>query len=204
MSEVSCNTPLTFDSDNVMSLWEYVLFTVDDALPLGEGCVRQLVEALGTGGWEAAVARQIPWPDADAVTASRIRRWTPPGHRVVPMSQTDHVATLYRTETLREFPIPQRPIAEDAWWSKGRRVAYVPGAPVLHSHRREPLTLFTRNRDIHTELVAMGHRPTIPHLGAAVAALPGVVRPTLAYGPMEFMNQLAEIAGQWRGAVNAR
>lgn len=183
---------------------EYVLFTVDDAMPLGQGCIRTLVEALETGGWEAAVARQIPWPDADAVTAARLRKWTPPGHKVVPMEQTDHVATLYRTETLRRFPVPPRPIAEDAWWSRGRRVAYVPAAPVLHSHTRHPKTLFVRNRDIHKELVAMGNAPAIPHLGAAVAALPGVVRPTLAYGPMELMNQLAEIAGQWRGAVIAR
>ena len=183
---------------------EYVLFTVDDAIPLGQGCIRMLVEALNTGGWEAAVARQIPWPDADAVTAARLRKWTPPGRKVVPMAQTDHVATLYRTETLRQFPVPERPIAEDAWWSRGRRVAYVPTAPVLHSHTRHPRALFVRNRDIHKELVAMGNAPVIPNLGAAVAALPGVVRPTLAYGPMELMNQLAEIAGQWRGAVSAR
>ena len=183
---------------------EYVFFTVDDALPLGAGCIRTLAEALDSGGWEAAVARQIPWPDADAVTAARLRRWTPPGQRVVPMDQTDHVATLYRTDTLRRFPIPDRPIAEDAWWSKGRRIAYVPTAPVLHSHDREPMALFERNRAIHKELIVMGNPPTVPNLGAALAALPGVIRPALSGGPRELMNQLAEIAGQWRGAVNAR
>jgi hypothetical protein len=183
---------------------DYVFFTVDDAIPLGGGCIRQLIEVLDGGGWDAAVARQIPWPDADAVTAARLRRWTPPGHHVVQMAQADHVATLYKTSTLKQFPIPIRPIAEDAWWSLGRRVAYVPTSPVLHSHAREPRSLYARNRDIHKELIAMGHAPLIPHLGAALAALPGVVRPSLACGPLEFVNQLAEIAGQWRGAVNAR
>jgi len=183
---------------------DYVFFTVDDAIPLGRGCIRQLVEALKQGPWDAAVARQIPWPDADAITASRVRQWTPPGSEVVSRSQTDHVATLYKTETLAEHPIPNVPIAEDAWWSIDKRIAYVPTAPVLHSHVREPGALFRRNRDIHAQLISMGQSPTVPHFGAAVAALPGVIRPALAGGIGELFNQVAEIAGQWRGAVNAR
>ena len=183
---------------------EFVLFTVDDAIPLGSGCLRTMIEALDSSNWEAVVARQIPWPDADAVTAARLRRWTPPGQQVVAMAQTDHVATLYRTQTLRDFPLPDRPIAEDAWWSLQRRVAYVPTAPFLHSHRRTPLELYARNRAIHAELVSMGHPPTIAGLGEAVAALPGVLRPALAEGPVELANQLAEIAGQWAGALSAR
>lgn len=183
---------------------EYVFFTVDDAIPMGGGCLRTLVEALDVGAWDAAVARQIPWPDADAVTAARLRRWTPPGHRVVPMEQTDHVATMIRTDTLREHPIPDVPIAEDAWWSRDRNVAYVPMAPVLHSHSRTPMALYKRNRAIHEQLVSMGRPPAVPNLAAAVAALPGVVRPALAGGAAELLNQFAEIAGQWQGAFKAR
>jgi hypothetical protein len=56
----------------------YLLFTVDDAIPLGAGSVRQLVDALEAGGWDAVIGRQVPWPDADPVTAERVRRWTPP------------------------------------------------------------------------------------------------------------------------------
>ena len=180
---------------------EYVFFTVDDAIPQGEGCIRTLIDALNTGGWEAAVARQIPWPHSDAVTAARLRRWTPPGKRVVPTLQTDHVATLFRTETLQKYPIPNVPIAEDAWWSLHRRVAYVPMAPVLHSHARNPRALFERNRAIHAQLVAMGHPASVPSIGSLIQALPGVIRPTLAGGPGELMNQLAEITGQWWGAT---
>jgi len=183
---------------------DLVFFTVDDAIPLGSGCLRTLAEALDSGGWEAAVARQVPWPDADSVTAARLRRWTPPGHQVVSMLQTDHVATMYRTETLQRFPIPDRPIAEDAWWSRDRRIAYVPMAPVLHSHAREAGALFARNRAIHQQLVEMGRPAAVPTFASAVAALPGVVRPALACGPSELLNQLAELAGQWRGAVSAR
>jgi len=183
---------------------EFVFFSVDDALVLGEGCLHTLADALDDGLWDAAVARQIPWPDADAVTAARLRRWTPPGQTVQPMLQADHVATLYRTETLRALPIPDKPIAEDAWWSMGRRVAYVPTAPVLHSHVRSASALFRRNRDIHQQLVLMGHPPTIPSLAAVIGALPGVLRPSLSGGSAEVLNQLAEIVGQWQGARTAR
>lgn len=182
----------------------YVFFTVDDALPLGAGFLRTLVEALEDGGWDAVTARQIAWPDADRVTRERLRRWTPAGHVVVPFPQTDHVATLYRTETLRRSPLPDVPIAEDAVWSRGRRIGYVPGAPVLHAHRRDSGDLFRRNRDIHAELVAAGGAPSVPSLAQLVSALPGVVRPALVGGRGELWNQLGELAGQWRGAVIGR
>ena len=180
---------------------DYVFFTVDDAIPLGRGCIRTLIDALELGGWDAVIARQIPWPHADAITASRLRQWTPPGEQVVPTMQTDHVATLMRTSTLLAHPIPDVPIAEDAWWSRERNIGYVPMAPVLHSHERSPRSLFDRNRAIHAQLVAMGHPATIPNFGALVRALPAVVRPTLAGGSGEFLNQLAELSGQWWGSV---
>jgi len=180
---------------------DFVFFTVDDAIPMGLGCLGVLVDALKQGSWDAVMARQVPWPDADAVTASRLRRWTPPGHRVTVCAQTDHVATMMRTETLRSYPIPSVPIAEDAWWSIDRKIGYVPMAPVLHSHAREPGVLFERNRAIHAQLVAMGHAPTVPNFAAWLKALPGLVRPSLAGGPGELANQLAELTGQWLGAA---
>ncbi len=182
----------------------YVFFTVDDAIPLGAGFLRTMVEALEEGDWDAVTARQVPWPDADRVTADALRRWTPAGHRVVPFAQTDHVATLYRTETLRRRPLPEVPIAEDACWSRGQRVGYVPMAPVLHAHSRKPGALYRRNRDIHAELVAIGHDPTVPSLSSVVAALPSVVRPSLVGERGEWQNQLAELFGQWRGGARGR
>lgn len=182
----------------------YVLMMTDDTIPLGGGCVRTLVEALEAGEWDAVVARQVPWPDADPVTRARLRAWTPPGNRVVAMAQVDHVATLYRTETLRRHPLPDVAIAEDAWWSRGRRVGYVPMAPVLHSHVRRPRSLYLRNRDIHAELVRMGRPPTVPSAWALGRALPAVARPLLKGAPLEAANQLAELLGQWQGARSAR
>lgn len=182
----------------------YVLLTVDDAIPLGEGMVRTLIEALEAGGWDAVYARQIPWPDDDRVVRERLRAWTPAGRVVVQAPQVDHVAALYRTETLRRWPLPDVPIAEDAWWSRERRVGYVPLAPVLHAHRRQPGDLYRRNRDIHAELVKMGHAPAVASLSDVIAALPSALRPALLAGPGEALNHLAELVGQWRGAHKAR
>lgn len=181
-----------------------VLFSVDDALPLGRGFLRTLAQGLQAGGWDAAVARQLPWPDADHVTAERIRRWTPSGQRVVEFPQADNVATLYRTEVLRRHPFPAVPTAEDAWWSAGRRIAYVPMAPVLHSHERSPRSLFRRERSMHEQLVAMGRPPAVASLGSLVGALPSIVRPAIKGGRQELVNQLAELAGQYAGARRGR
>ncbi len=181
-----------------------VFFTVDDALPLGRGFLRALGRALESGRWDAVVARQVPWPDADHVTAERLRRWTPSGSRVVEFPQADNVGTLYRTDVLRAYPFPDVPIAEDAWWSQGKRIGYSPMAPLVHSHARRPRDLLLRERAMHEQLVAMGHDPAVPDLGTLVSALPGMVRPVLKGGVLELGNQLAELSGQYLGARRAR
>ena len=182
----------------------YVFFTVQDAIPMGAGFLRTMIEALEAGGWDAVVARQLAWPDADRVTRERLRRWTPAGHLVVPFNQTDNVATLYRTSALRRWPFPEVPIAEDAVWSRGRRVGYVPLAPVLHSHSRVAGELFRRNRDIHAELSLVGELPPVASLAGVLGALPGVIRPALIGGAGELQCQVGELLGQWRGAVRGK
>ena len=182
----------------------YVLFTVDDAIPLGGGFLRVMVEALEEGGFDAVMARQLPWPDTDAVTRERLRQWTPSGSQVIPWPRLDNVAALYRREVLLRDPFPDVPIAEDAWWGRGHRVGYVPGAAVLHSHPRAPRALFRRTRDIHAQLAQMGEPATVPNLATLLSALPGVVRPSLVGQRGEWRNQLAELLGQWRGAARGR
>lgn len=178
---------------------DYVLFTVDDALPRGAGVVSTLVEALEDGGFDAVFGRQLPWPSADPITRARLRAWTPPGDRVRPVDQLDHVFALVRRETLLREPLPDVPIAEDLHWGRTHRVGYVPQAPVVHSHVRRPGALYRRTRDIHREHGVLGDAPLVPSFAALLQALPGVVRPMLQAGPQELPNQLAELLGQWRG-----
>ena len=179
---------------------DYVLLTVDDALPRGRGCVRALVEALEEGGYDAVFGRQVPWPLADPVTARRLSEWTPSGRGHFRVDQLDHVFALYRRETLLESPLSPVPIGEDLHWRQGRRIGYVPGAPVVHSHVRRPTELYRRTRDLHVQHHLVGDEPRVPSLAALVGALPGVLRPVIRGGPRELPNQLAELLGQWRAA----
>lgn len=178
---------------------DYVLFTVDDALPRGAGVVSTLVEALEAGGFDAVFGRQVPWPGADPVTRERLRAWTPPGGPVRRVDRYDHVFALVRRDVLLRDPLPDVPIAEDLHWGRAHRIGYVPGAPVVHSHARRPGALYRRTRDIHREHTALGEPARVPSLAALIRALPGVVPPVLQAGPQELPNQLAELLGQWRG-----
>ncbi len=178
---------------------DYVLFTVDDAIPRGPGVVSTLVEALEAGGFDAVFGRQIPWPSADSITRQRLRNWTPPAGSVRRMDRLDHVFALARRETLLRDPLPEVPIAEDLHWGRSHRIGYVPGAPVVHSHTRRPGALYRRTRDIHRQHRALGEDPRIPSLAALVRALPGIISPVLHGGPRELPNQLAELLGQWQG-----
>ena len=173
----------------------YVLFTVDDAMLLGAGCVRRMIETLESTGADAVVARQVPWPSADRVTRARLRAWTPAVVGSRPLEQVDHVCALYRTRTLLESPLPDVPIAEDLVWSRGRRVVLAPDAPVLHSHARGVRALWARERAIHAQRRRIGMPSTVPSLGGALVGALGAVR----HGPAEVPRHLAEVLGQWWG-----
>ncbi len=183
---------------------DYVFFTVDDAIPCGAGFLRSLVEALEDGGYDAVSARQLPWPDSDALTARQLRAWTPPGRRHRPAQQVDHVAALHRRQTLLDHPLPPVPIAEDLRWSPGRRCGYLPSAPVVHAHLRRPLELFRRTRAIHAQHIARGEPPRVPGPLSVIRAAPGMLRPMLEAGPSELLNQSAELLGQWAASWDTR
>jgi len=183
---------------------DYVLFTVDDALPRGGGCVRTLVEALEEGQYDAVMGRQLPWPESDRLTQERLSKWTPEGGSHRDWHQVDHVFALYRRQTLLDHPLPSVEIAEDLHWSKTKRIGYVPAAPVVHAHPRSPQALYARSKALHVEHCRLGETPKIPNLPCLIRALPSAVKTSIRHGPREFPNQLAELLGQWRGAVEAQ
>ena len=178
---------------------EYILFSVDDATPVGNGAVRALVDALTEGGYDAVFGRQIPQEGADAITVERLAEWTPEGTNHYKTDRHDHVFALYKTSTLRKSPLPNVAIAEDLHWSVGRNIGYVPNAAVIHSHQRRPLELYRRTKAIHIELKSIGREPLVPSFVSLLCALPRVVRPTIKAGISELPNQIAELIGQWRG-----
>ncbi len=167
----------------------YVLLTVDDALPLGAGFVRTLVEALESGGYDAVTARQVPWPTSDPVTRARLRAWTPPGPRAEPI--LDNVAALYRREALLADPFDVAEIAEDWLWGRRHHVGYVPAAVVAHAHPRNFRTLLERTRAIHRVRVDAGEVASVDAL-TMMRALPSVVG-------RDAPGALGELVGQWLG-----
>jgi hypothetical protein len=173
----------------------YVFFATDDALPMGEP-LAWLVQSMEREGWDAICPRQLPWPDAHPITRARLEAWMPHAENPYPLQQIDHVSTLHRTGLLRESPIPSVPIAEDAWWSVGRRLACHPKAFVLHSHRRRTRELYRRERAIHAQLVLLGKRARAPSLGSV--AFHGLAH-SCRFGLREGIHALAESFGQRHG-----
>lgn len=180
-----------------------VLFMSDDARPLGEGWLAELVRALEAGAWDAVVARQVPWPDAPAPTRARIACWTPFSETVQPFSQADHVATLHRSALLRAQPLPPVPTAEDLVWSAGHRVGLVGTAPVLHSHAPRVRAAYSRAQQEHAVRARWGLEPagtTALALAQALLLLPGQAA---RLGPRVAAAELAGALGSWQGARGA-
>lgn len=175
-----------------------VLMLSDDAIPRGRGFVQALVETLLNTDCDAVVARQVPWPDCDATTRTRLRRWTPPSGGG--LAHADHVATLYRTRQLRSWPRPTVPIAEDLAWTQGRRVVCAPGAPVLHSHPRRPGELFRRMRAEHAVRAQFSAPLPVPGIRSALRQVGGAAWDARFEGAGEVLNRLAELAGMALGA----
>ena len=169
----------------------YVFFTVDDAIPL-PNCLERLVTELEQSDWDAVIARQIPFPTADRYTKDQLALWTPHGDAPYRVAQCDHVGTLYRTETLKEHPIPDVPIAEDAWWSVNKGIGCVPSACIVHSHPRRTVALMRREYAIHKQLKAISQN----HSDTSTIALRGMFRGTvhaaMQYGVKEGLRVTAQ------------
>lgn len=184
-----------------------LLFMSDDAVPLGSGFVGTLARALiDHPGRDAVVARQVPWPLSHPTTRAAIRRWTPARSGLMP--HADHVATMYRTDQLRQWlrdrALHGWPIAEDLVWTRGRQVWLEAHAPVLHAHPRRPAALFSRRFAEHRVRMMMGEDAPVDGVLAMMTAAPFAVSAGLRHGPLEVACGLAELAGMALGARAGR
>ena len=134
---------------------KYVFFSVQDAFPIGN-MLWELIDEMERGEWDILMPRQVPWPDCHEIDQGRIRTWTPAHNYVYSMPHADHVGSLYRTQDLLQWSLPNAPIAEDVWWSLGRRVGCVPWAKIVHSHRFSARAHFKRERAMHAQLHTLG------------------------------------------------
>ena len=121
---------------------EIVAFVNADAVPLAPGALAALVEPLrGRGGLAATWARQVPRPDADALTAADYRRAF--GEEPLQLrhgSFFSMAASAVRRDAWAALPFDEGlRYSEDCDWSTrasalGWRAAYVPQAIFEHSH----------------------------------------------------------------------
>ena len=176
----------------------FVLLMTDDAIPRGRGFVATMMRRL-VDGVDAVVARQVAWPTAAAEVRERIRAWTPAS--TGPMPHADHVATLYRTDALRQWAVEDVPIAEDLAWTQHRRVIRAPDAVVLHSHLPSAGALLRRRRAEHAVRVQLGAPVPVDGFRSALSALPG----TFTSGsPSAVLGSIAELVGMAWGAHEGR
>ena len=176
---------------------EFLFFTVDDAQPM-PNMLSSLLQTLKAKNCDAVVARQLPYPDASPITIRALDQWTPKKKSPYSMPQTDHVGTLYQTEMLRKYPLPNVPIAEDAWWSIGKNVLCDPSAVIVHSHVRRTKDLFLRELKIHRELKKMGHKMSPTSIASDAR---GILGNAFKYGYKEGLRTSAEILARrfaWR------
>ncbi len=130
---------------------EIIVFTVDDALPLGTNWIEELIRpVLDVDRVVAAYSRQLPHGSAPPHQRFYIEdRYGPDPRIQAAQGEAElnlrtllfsNVSSAIQRETLDEFPFAADiVIAEDQEWSRrllvaGRSIAYAPASVVLHSH----------------------------------------------------------------------
>jgi rhamnosyltransferase len=142
-----------------------VVFLTQDALPADPGFLAALTAPLADGTASAAFARQVPAHHASPLDASvralnypatpelRDRGWLDRG-RVRAVFFSNVAAAVRRADYLAVGGFPRRTIMNEDMilcarlLRAGRRVAYVPAARVVHSHRYPLRQQFRRYFDI--------------------------------------------------------
>ncbi len=147
----------------------FVLFTVQDAVPIDSNWLSTCVACLEDASITAAFGRQIPHDDADLFARYSVERHSESlgkRRKVYSLSnydfaradfmtalkaiRLDNVCAIYRRRFLEEIPFPDVRFGEDLAWSlqaqrAGHCVLYEPAIRVYHSHNRPPDYDFRRS-----------------------------------------------------------
>lgn len=138
---------------------DYIVLTVQDAIPVRDDWIRRLVTPLMLDSSVAGVyGRQLPRPDHGRLVHALHRAWfgdviplvqqTPEcGFDELPLSERQHlsrfdnVTSCIRRAVWEQIPLPPVRFGEDFAWAAqvlrhGYRVVYEPEALVWHSHNR--------------------------------------------------------------------
>ncbi len=143
---------------------EYVILTVQDAVPFDERWIAVMVENLERDERVAGVyGRQIPHPDSSALTRVLVNNLATAGlerrehfaggpeqYRKMPpvkrrrLAAFDNVSSCLRRSVWEELPFEETNFGEDIRWGKrvmeaGYKTVYEPRSAVIHSHERGAL-----------------------------------------------------------------
>jgi len=180
---------------------ELVVLLVQDAVPAGRDLLAELCAPLwGDERLAGTFARQLPRAEAGPLARGYARRWITSSARprlaqiqdaarlarLSPWDQYrlccfDNVCSCIRRDVWALHPFEEVTFAEDLLWAKrvltaGHRLAYVPGARVIHSHDRGAAYELRRTYLAHQQLRALFGLRTVPtplHLALAVAGTMG-------------------------------
>lgn len=200
---------------------QFLIFTVQDALPLGTHWLQELVGRLESSTAAGGYARQVARQNADPLLKRRLAHWTPPlpspqiqqisadqWEEMTPVerldvSRFDNVCSVMRRESWQRRPFRELPFAEDLAWGietvrAGQSLLYIPGSVVIHSHRRSFVENVRRARTEHTILHTLLGMQNFTDNGAllrAILSLPRHLLPPLM-SAQAFQRELAELIGQ--------
>lgn len=191
------NHGLTRNLGIAASTGDLVVLIVQDAVPASDTWLATLTQPLTLDPCLAGTfARQLPRPDASALTRHYLAQWfgasgaartvTATGSELdelTPLGRLDrctfdNVCSCIRRTVWQQHPFHETPIGEDVEWARdvlvaGYQIAYVPEATVVHSHQRSASYEFDRTRVLHRRLYELFGVQTIPtpmHLARAIAS----------------------------------
>lgn len=180
---------------------DFVVLTVQDALPRDERWLAPLVEALAADERAAgSYSMQIPRPDCDPIIRDRLVNWSagrpeprvqevPPDRDfddLEPMEKLqlisfDNVSSCIRRSIWEKHPFARRNFGEDVAWGReviprGFRILYEPSSAVIHSHNNSLWYEFRRIYADHQNLNQLVGLCTVPCFGDIFSNASGAFR----------------------------
>ena len=168
-----------------LSRGDPVILLTQDAEPIGEDFIDNIVRPFADERIAGVYGRQTPRPSCDVVRRRELESWLtgrpesavsvldgvrladlPPFEQYT-MCNFDNVCSAVRRKVWEQVPFPHTDFAEDLAWGKsvieaGWAIAYEPKAAVVHSHRRSIFHEHARTRICHRELYKLFCLNTLP------------------------------------------
>ncbi len=204
-----------------MARGEILVFLSQDALPVGEQFISELIAPFEDARTAGVCARVLPHPEDDPLTQRTVLAqpeagdkpqsydldgidglWSLPESQRLAWLAINDVASAIRAEVFRAIPFPDVTFGEDVAWAAraltaGWRLRFTPRALVQHAHRYTPRQAFARYRvDAHFRRHVLG-QTVRPSLLSVARGISYEVREDLRYLAREPRN------GRWSALLRS-